>query len=130
MRKLRDGTYEFSRKRQNIDLDTVRGEAFDRYLEIFYKRPCINLPDDELEDENGYEEEEEPYAPDRGNGFFSISRQSTRSQKGEASSSEKSAPKAPIMSLSMSEFEPIQLKDDPRDSPVLPTGKEQDELSR
>ena len=129
MRKLRDGIYEFSRKRQNIDLDTVRGEAFDRYLEIFYKRPCIDLPDDDLEDENGYEEEEEPYAPDRGNGFFSISRQSTRSKKGEASS-EKSAPKAPIMSLSMSEFEPIQLKDDARDSPVLPTSKEQDELSR
>lgn len=128
MRKLRDGTYEFSRKRQNIDLDTVRGEAFDRYLEIFYKRPCIDLPDDDLEDEE--EEEEEPYAPDRGNGFFSISRQSTRSKKGEATSSEKSAPKAPIMSLSMSEFEPIQLKDDARDSPVLPTSKEQGELSR
>ena len=98
-------------------------------MEIFYKRPCIDLPDDDLEDENGYEEEEEPYAPDRGNGFFSISRQSARSKKGEASS-EKSAPKAPIMSLSMSEFEPIQLKDDARDSPVLPTSKEQDELSR
>lgn len=128
MRKLRDGTYEFSRKRQNIDLDTVRGEAFDRYLEIFYKRPCIDLPDDDLDDEE--EEEEEPYAPDRGNGFFLISRQSTRSKKGEATSSEKSAPKAPIMSLSMSEFEPIQLKDDARDSPVLPTSKEQGELSR
>lgn len=130
LRKLRDGTYDFSRKRANIDLETVRGEAFERYLEIFYKRPCIDIPDDNLEDdEQDYEDEEEPYAPDMGTGFFSISRQSNRSKKGQASP-EKDAPKPPIMSLSMSEFEPLKLEDDSGDSPVLPPTKKCDEMSR
>ena len=130
LRKLRDGTYDFSRKRANIDLETVRGEAFERYLEIFYKRPCIDIPDDNLEDdEQDYEDEEEPYAPDMGTGFFSLSRQSNRSKKGQLSP-EKDAPKPPIMSLSMSEFEPVKLEDDSGDSPVLPPTKKCDEMSR
>ena len=99
-------------------------------MEIFYKRPCIDLPDDNLEDEEGYEEEEEPYAADRGNGFFRISRQSTRSKKSQPASPEKPGPKEAIMSLSMSEFEPIQLQEDDRATPALPPTKEQDELSR
>lgn len=131
LRKLRDGTYEFTRKRQNIDTETVRGEAFERYLEIFYKRPHFDLPDDTLEDDGdfGYEEDgEEPYSADRGQGFFSISRQSTRSKKSQ--SSPEKAPKPEIMSLSMSEFEPIKLQEDSRETPVLPPTKELDEISR
>lgn len=98
-------------------------------MEIFYKRPCIDLPDDNLEDESGHEEEEEAYAADRGNGFFSISRQSTRSKKGQESP-EKAATKAGIMSLSMPEFEPVKLQEDTGDAPVLPPTTEQDEMSR
>ena len=108
----------------------MRGEAFERYLEIFYKRPCIDIPDDNLDHEGGHsDEEEEPYAADRGTGFFSISRQSTRSKKGQASGEKGSAPKPPIHSLSMSEFEPITLLDDARDTPELPPTKEHDGMS-
>jgi len=131
LRKLRDGTYEFTRKRQNIDIETVRGEAFERYLEIFYKRPHLDLPDDTLEDDEGFayeEDEEEPYSADRGNGFFSISRQSTRSKKSQFSPVK--PPKSEIMSLSMSEFEPIKLEEDSQGTPTLPPTKELDEMSR
>lgn len=130
LRKLRDGTYEFSRRRQNIDTETVRGEAFERYLEIFYKRPHFDLPDDALEDDEGYgyeEDEEEPYAADKGQGFFSMSRQSTRSKK--SNTSPEKPPKPEITSLSMSEFEPIKLQEGSEESPVLPTTKELDEFS-
>lgn len=131
LRKLRDGTYEFTRKRHNIDTETVRGEAFERYLEIFYKRPHFDLPDDTLDDDEGYayeEDGEEPYSPDRGQGFFSISRQSTRSKKSQ--SSPEKPPKPEIMSLSMSEFETIKLQEDSQETPVLPSTKELDEISR
>lgn len=128
LRKLRDGTYRFSRKRPNIDSEAVRGEAFEKYLEIFYKRPHFDLPDDTLEDSGvDNEEEEEPYAEDRGTGFFSISRQSTRSKKSQ--SFPEKTPKAEIASLSMSEFEPIKLQDDYEGMPVLPPADERDELS-
>lgn len=110
----------------------MRGEAFEKYLEIFYKRPCIDLPDDDnMEEDEGFgyeEEDEEPYAADRGNGFFSISRQSTRSKK--SHSSPEKAPKPEISSLSMSEFEPVKLQDDRSESPALPPTKELDEMSR
>ena len=131
LRELRDGTYEFTKKRQNIDIETVRGEAFERYLEIFYKRPHLDLPDDTLGDDGGFgyeEDEEEPYSADRGNGFFSISRQSTRSKKSQLSPVK--PPKSEIMSLSMSEFEPIKLEEDSQGTPTLPPTKELDEISR
>ena len=131
LKKLRDGTYEFTRKRHNIDTETVRGEAFERYLEIFYKRPHFDLPDDILDDDEGYgyeEDGEEPYSPDKGQGFFSISRQSTRSKKSQ--SSPEKPPKPEIMSLSMSEFEPIKLLEDSQETAMLPTTKEVDEMSR
>lgn len=130
LRKLRDGTYEFSRKRQNIDTETVRGEAFEKYLEIFYKRPHFDLPDDTLEDNEGYgyeEDEEESYSPDKGQGFFPISRQSTRSKK--SNTSPEKPPKPEIKSLSMSEFEPIKLQEDSGETPALPATKELEEMS-
>ena len=98
-------------------------------MEIFYKRPYIELPDDTLEDGEGvdYEEDEEPYAADRGPGFFSISRQSTRSKK--SHSSPEKAPKPEVASLSMSEFEPIKLPDDYEEMPAFPPADERDELS-
>ncbi|XP_068724283.1 WD repeat-containing protein 97-like isoform X2 [Montipora capricornis] len=131
LRKLRDGTYEFNRKRPNIDLETVRGEAFERYLEIFYKRPCIDLPENNFGDEEYPREKEEPYSSDLGTGFFSISRNSTKSKKGTATSLDKVAPK-PILNLSMPEFEPITLEDDDDDKGVadLIPAKEQDQLSQ
>ncbi|PFX23697.1 Ribosome biogenesis protein YTM1 [Stylophora pistillata] len=128
LKKLRDGTYRFSRKRPNIDSEAVRGEAFEKYLEIFYKRPHFDLPDDTLEDSGiDNEDEEEPYAQDRGTGFFSISRQSTTSKKSQTSPEK--TPKAAIASLSMSEFEPIKLQDDYEEMPVLPPADERDEFS-
>ncbi|KAL9974561.1 hypothetical protein ACROYT_G011611 [Oculina patagonica] len=130
LRKLRDGTYEFSKKRQNIDTETVRGEAFEKYLEIFYKRPHIDLPDDAFEDDEGYgyeEDEEERYSPDKGQGFFPISRQSTRSKK--SNTSLEKPPKPEIKSLSMSEFEPIKLEEDSGEISALPATKELDEMS-
>jgi len=130
LRKLRDGTYEFTRKRPNIDLETVRNEAFERYLEIFYKRPCIDIVGDNLEEEKHVDEKEQPYSADLGGGFFPISRQSTKSKRGTGASvesiAEKVAPK-PIMSLSMSEFEPVTLENDDKG---LNSVKEQGQMSR
>lgn len=111
-------------------METVRGEAFERYLEIFYKRTCVDIPDDNLENQANLDDEEEPYSPDRGNGFFSISRQSNRSKKDVAPREKPPPPKPEIMSLSMSEFEPITLLEDVRDSSALPATKELDETSR
>ena len=99
-------------------------------MEIFYKRPHFDLPDDTLDDDEGYgyeEDGEEPYSADRGQGFFSISRQSTRSKKSQ--SSPEKPPKPAIMSLSMSEFEPIKLQEE-SETPILPPTKELDEISR
>ena len=109
----------------------MRGDAFERYLEIFYKRPCINLPENNFGDEEYPREKEEPYSSDLGTGFFSISRNSTKSKKGTATSLDKVAPK-PILNLSMPEFEPITLEDDDDDKGVadLIPAKEQDQLSQ
>ena len=84
-----------------------------------------------MDDDEGYGYEEvgeEPYSADRGQGFFSISRQSTRSKKSQPSSEK--PPKPEIMSLSMSEFEPIKLQKESQGTPILPPTKELDEVSR
>lgn len=108
----------------------MRGEAFERYLEIFYKRPCIDIAGDNLEEEEEHvDKKEQPYSADLGRGFFPISRQSTRSKKGtgaSAESIEKVAPK-PIRSLSMSEFKPITLEEDDK---ILASVKEQGQMSQ
>lgn len=100
--------FEFNRKKPSIDTESVRGEAFERYLEIFYKKPSVEIPDnDELEEDLGPKyEEEDVYSPDRGCvGFFSISRQSTRSR---SQPSPVKPVKPEIMSLSLPEFEPVK----------------------
>lgn len=108
----------------------MRDEAFERYLEIFYKRPCIDIVGDNLEEEEHVDEKEEPYSADLGGGFFPIRRQSTKVKKGTGASAEsiaeKMAPK-PIMSLSMSEFEPVTLENDDKG---LVSVKEQSQMSR
>lgn len=82
-----------------------------------------------MEDDEGYgyEEDEEPYSADKGQGFFSISRQSNRSKK--SNISPEKPPKPEIMSLSMSEFEPIKLREDSRETPALPPTTELHEMS-
>ena len=122
LRKLRDGCFEFSRKRPAINTEAVRGKAFERYLDIFYKKPAVQIPDeDELDDDLGPKyEEQDVYSPERGPaGFFSISRQSTRSRKSQPSPAKLAKPeltsRSPVkpvipelMSLSLPEFEPVK----------------------
>ena len=125
--KLRDGTFEFSRKRSsNIDTETVREEAFDRYMDIFYKRPHMPVLEDDLESNLGLKyEEEDVYAPERSSGFFSISGQSAKSKKGR--SSPKKARKPELMSLSMPEFEPVKIQEDVDERTVAATVDLEDE---
>ena len=111
LRKLRDGVFEYTRKRPRIDTEEVRAEGFNRYLEMFYKRPNINIPDDDdLEEQEGPEyEEEDCFVPERPpTGFFNLSRgtASSEAKKKPVESPTKSA-KEELASLSMPTFEPV-----------------------
>lgn len=82
-------------------------DGFNRYLAIFYKRPGIEIPDEDefdREDSKKYEELD-TYSPDRQPvGFFAIkmnSRQAARSKKEQRPTFNKD-----LMSLSMPEFQP------------------------
>ncbi|XP_065064504.1 WD repeat-containing protein 97-like isoform X2 [Rhopilema esculentum] len=75
--KLRDG--EIAARKKPAPSETVREEAWRKYLDIFYNRSSVpvidnNLMDDEDEEQYTPYEARDSYKPDRNNtGFFSIS---------------------------------------------------------
>ncbi|KAK3744458.1 hypothetical protein QZH41_012879 [Actinostola sp. cb2023] len=108
LKKLRDGVFEFEKRKRCPNSEMVRQDAFNRYLAIFYKRPDVQIPDEDEDDRKEGLEYEVPnkFTPDRQPvGFFGIdknSRQSTRAKK-----EQRPAINQEIMSLSMPEFRPL-----------------------
>lgn len=86
----------------------MKDDAFNRYLAIFYKRPDVQIPeeDDDEREEGPEYEEPDTFTPDQQPvGFFGIQKKS----KSELKTRKEQRPtiKQEIMSLSMPEFQPL-----------------------
>lgn len=108
LQKLRDGVFDFQKRGPRPDSRAVKDDAFNRYLAIFYKRPDVQIPeedDDQREEGPGYEEPDTFTPEQQPVGFFGIQKKS----KPELKTKKEQRPtiKQEIMSLSMPEFQPL-----------------------
>ncbi|XP_048577146.1 uncharacterized protein LOC5521505 isoform X2 [Nematostella vectensis] len=111
LQKLRDGVFEFQKRKPRPNSELVKRDGFQKYLEIFYKRPDVEIPEEDefYKEKSPQFEEVDTFAPNRRpTGFFGIDMNAIQKK------SEPGEPVKPeIMCLSMPDFKPRERPSSP-----------------